>query len=177
LVCVEYEIEKGTLKQWDALHGWLTFLFPAFHIDMMQRVYTGPIDTYFSKQGWPALEYRSLDFERKVALNTEFFQPNSVVNHPSSEDDFTRIVEYKHFLKQRSPHTVYYVERSKDGGEPYYPVPNKRNKDLFAKYQKMADNEDGVYFVGRLANYKYFNMDEAILNALELFDKVSSASS
>lgn len=142
-----------------------------------QIVYTGPIDTYFSKQGWPALEYRSLDFERKVALNTEFFQPNSVVNHPSSEDDFTRIVEYKHFLKQRSPHTVYYVERSKDGGEPYYPVPNKRNKDLFAKYQKMADNEDGVYFVGRLANYKYFNMDEAILNALELFDKVSSASS
>ena len=69
------------------------------------------------------------------------------------------------------------MERSKDGGEPYYPVPNKRNKDLFAKYQKMADNEDGVYFVGRLANYKYFNMDEAILNALELFDKVSSASS
>ncbi len=123
--------------------------------------------------GWPKLEYRSLDFERKVAYNTEHFQPNSVVNHPGMEDDYTRIVEYKHLLKQKSPHTVYFIERSKDGGDPYYPVPNKKNKDLYKKYQEMATKERNVTFVGRLANYKYFNMDQAILNALEIFDMSS----
>ena len=137
------------------------------------RYYTGPIDSYFSDLGWPKLEYRSLDFERKVAYNTEYFQPLSVVNHPGNQDDYTRIVEYKHLLNQTSPHTVYFIERSKDGGDPYYPVPNKKNKDLFKKYQDMALKEKEVTFVGRLANYKYFNMDQAILNALEMFDKTS----
>jgi len=100
----------------------------------------------------------------------------SVVNHPSPKNHFTRIVEYKHLLNQKSPHTVYFIERSKDGGEPYYPVPNKHNKDLYKKYQEMADKEEGVHFVGRLANYKYFNMDQAILNALEIFDRVTGKS-
>jgi len=133
--------------------------------------YTGPIDAYFSHLGWPKLEYRSLDFERRVAFNTEFYQPMSVVNHPGLIDDYTRIVEYKHFLKQSSPHTVYFIERSKDGGEPYYPIPNQKNKDLYLKYQEMTSKEKNVVFVGRLANYKYFNMDQAILNALEMFDR------
>lgn len=141
----------------------------------MFRFYTGPIDTYYASTGWPKLEYRSLDFERKVALNTDYFQPNSVVNHPSQENDFTRIVEYKHFLNQKSPHTIYFIERSRDGGEPYYPVPTKRNKDLYKKYQEMTLKEPGVHFVGRLANYKYFNMDAAILNALEIFDSFAGA--
>ncbi len=152
-----------------------TFL-ASLNIPTNPRFYTGPIDTYFSHLGWPKLEYRSLDFERKVALNKEYFQPNSVVNHPSTDNDFTRIVEYKHLPNQSSssPHTVYFIERSKDGGEPYYPVPNQKNKDLYKKYQEMAgkeESENGVFFVGRLANYKYFNMDQAILNALELFDR------
>ena len=140
--------------------------------------YTGQIDTYFADLGWPKLEYRSLDFEQVVQKNTPgYFQPAPVVNHPQFEDvkgnkiDYTRIVEYKHLLNQTSDHTIYVIERSKDGGEPYYPVPNQENKDLYKKYQDMADKEDGVTFVGRLANYKYFNMDDAILNALELFDK------
>ncbi|KAL7544106.1 hypothetical protein ACHAXR_013584 [Thalassiosira sp. AJA248-18] len=140
--------------------------------------YTGPIDTYFADLGWPKLEYRSLSFERVVQKDTPgFFQPAAVVNHPQNKDtdgkevDFTRIVEYKHLLNQTSDHTIYFIERSKDGGEPYYPVPNKENKDLYKRYQEMAEKEEGVTFVGRLANYKYFNMDDAILNALELFDK------
>jgi hypothetical protein len=133
--------------------------------------YTGPIDTYFAHLGWPKLEYRSLDFERVVQKNTDYFQPASVVNHPQASSDFTRIVEYKHLLNQTSPHTIYFVERSKDDGEPYYPVPNEQNQELYRRYQKMASKEKDVTFVGRLANYKYFNMDEAILNALELFDK------
>ena len=140
--------------------------------------YTGPVDTYFADLGWPKLEYRSLEFERVVQDNTPgYFQQASVVNHPQATDvdgkevDFTRIVEYKHLLNQTSDKTIYFIERSKDGGEPYYPVPNEENKNLYKRYQEMAEKEEGVTFVGRLANYKYFNMDDAILNALELFDK------
>ena len=130
--------------------------------------FTGPIDAYFAHLGLPRLEYRSLDFERKVIRDVGYFQPNSVVNHPSQDVDYTRIVEYKHMLNQTSPHTVLFYERSKADGEPYYPVPNPENKALYAKYQAMADMEPNVTFVGRLANYKYFNMDQTIKNALQL---------
>eukprot|EP00536_Pseudo-nitzschia_multiseries_P010866 jgi/Psemu1/297693/fgenesh1_pm.348_\ len=136
--------------------------------------FTGPIDAYFAHMGYEKLEYRSLDFERKVVRNTGdrgTFQPKFVVNHPSSDTNFTRIVEYKHLLNQTSEHTVLFIERSKDGGEPYYPVPNEKNKALYRRYQELAAKEPNVTFVGRLANYKYFNMDQAIINALELFDK------
>jgi UDP-galactopyranose mutase len=137
--------------------------------------YSGPIDTYFADLGWDKLEYRSLHFERVVEYNVtnNFYQPAFVVNHPKEETPYTRIVEYKHLPGQAdvSPHTVFFLEHSKDGGEPYYPVPNQRNKELYAKYQAMADKEKNVIFVGRLANYKYFNMDQAILNALELYDR------
>ena len=132
--------------------------------------YTGPIDRYFADLGWPKLEYRSLDFERRVVKNVDKFQPKGVVNHPSADVNFTRIVEYKHFLDQKSPHTILFYEHSKDTGEPYYPVPNPVNKELFERYKRMAQQENDVTFVGRLANYKYFNMDQTIENALQLFD-------
>ncbi len=136
--------------------------------------FTGPIDAYFAHMGYKKLEYRSLDFERKVVKDVglrETYQPKFVVNHPSADANFTRIVEYKHLLNQTSEHTILFIERSKDGGEPYYPVPNEENKALYRKYQELSEKEANVTFVGRLANYKYFNMDQAILNALELFDK------
>ena len=140
--------------------------------------YSGQIDTYYSQLNWPKLEYRSLSFERVVQHDTPgYYQEAFVVNHPQATDtdgnevDYTRIVEYKHLLNQTSDSTVYFIERSKDGGEPYYPVPNEENKELYKRYQEMASKEEGVSFVGRLANYKYFNMDDAILNALELFDR------
>ncbi|GFH52652.1 UDP-galactopyranose mutase [Chaetoceros tenuissimus] len=136
--------------------------------------FSGPIDAYFSQEGYEKLEYRSLEFERKVIQDIgeeKTYLPASVVNYPSAEYNFTRIVEYKHYLEQKSPHTVLFYETSNDGGEPYYPVPNKRNQDLYKKYQAMALKEPNVTFVGRLANYKYFNMDQSILNALELFDQ------
>jgi len=145
--------------------------------------YSGPIDTYFADLGWPRLEYRSLSFERVVEKGVgkgKYFQPAAVVNHPQltvngdpngQPVDFTRIVEYKHLLNQTSDDTVYFIERSGDVGEPYYPVPNDENKELYLKYQEMSKKEKGVTFVGRLANYKYFNMDDAIKNALELFDE------
>lgn len=137
--------------------------------------YTGPVDRYFADTGLKKLEYRSLDFERRVVKNIGFYQPKGVVNHPAASDNFTRIVEYKHFLNQTSDHTVLYLEHSKDSGEPYYPVPNPENKELFAKYKEMSDKEPGVAFVGRLANYKYFNMDQTIENALTLFDDDSAS--
>mmetsp|Transcript_7125 Transcript_7125/g.13162 ORF Transcript_7125/g.13162 Transcript_7125/m.13162 type:complete len:439 (+) Transcript_7125:145-1461(+) len=134
-------------------------------------VYTGPVDLYFASQGHERLEYRSINFHIERYLNYGFYQANSVVNYPGKEVEFTRIVEYKHFLNQKSPHTVIVKETTTDKGDPYYPVLNERNMELFSKYKKLADAEKNVHFVGRLANYKYFNMDAAILNSLEYFDE------
>ena len=132
--------------------------------------YTGPIDRYFG--GLPPLEYRSLRFETIRLRNVPFFQPNSVINYPSPDVPYTRIVEYKHFLHQESPHTTIVRETSTDEGEPFYPVPNPENQALYARYKALADREIGVYFAGRLAGYKYYNMDQAILAALELCDRL-----
>jgi UDP-galactopyranose mutase len=137
--------------------------------------YTGPVDRYFADSGLKKLEYRSLDFERRVFKTVGFYQPRGIVNHPGLSDNFTRIVEYKHFLNQTSNYTVVFVEYSKGTGEPYYPVPNPENQDLFAKYKEMCGKEPGVSFVGRLANYKYFNMDQTIENSLALFDEDSAS--
>lgn len=136
-------------------------------------IYTGPIDVYFSSSNLPRLEYRSIVFHNKTYYNTKFFQPNSVVNFPSKDTPFTRSIEYKHFLNQQSPHTVVISETTSSGGDPYYPVPDERNQELYKKYQHLAHTEEAerrVLFVGRLANYKYFNMDEAIKNSLDTFN-------
>ena len=104
-------------------------------------VFTGPIDAYFASKGLPKLEYRSIYFEKEYMEPTSgFFQPAWVVNHPEAEVNWTRISEYKHAPNQPTgvkehPGTVVYKEYSTDVGDPYYPVPNKRNKELYAKYQ------------------------------------------
>lgn len=135
--------------------------------------YTGPIDAYFQNM-YESLEYRSIDFKVQRMYDIGYFQPNSVVNYPQNDIDYTRIVEYKHFLHQRSPHTVIVSETTNDNSKfPYYPIPNERNKKLYEKYKELALLEKDVYFIGRLANYKYFNMDQAILNALEFFDSLN----
>ena len=135
-------------------------------------IFTGQIDSYF--KGIEKLEYRSIDFNIEVKKNINYFQPNSVVNYPENNVVFTRIVEYKHFLNQKSNDTIIVTETTNDNGEPYYPVPNKKNIELYEKYKKLAINEESknVFFIGRLANYKYFNMDEAILNSLNFFNNV-----
>ncbi len=135
-------------------------------------IFTGPIDEYFKDKGMEKLEYRSIDFGMYIYKNTNYFQPNSVVNYPECNVPYTRIVEYKHFLNQKSDHTIIVTEVSKDDGDPYYPVPTDRNKSLYDKYKKLAEEEEknNIFFVGRLANYKYFNMDQAIENALNFFE-------
>lgn len=87
-------------------------------------VFTGPIDSFFPH--YEKLEYRSIHFETQIIKNTNYFQPNSVVNYPNRDIPYTRIVEYKHFLNQKSKDTIIVIEITNDFGEPYYPVPNKK---------------------------------------------------
>lgn len=132
--------------------------------------YTGPIDRFFG-QG-EQLEYRSLLFERVAVMNhVGTVQPVSVINYPSADYEYTRIIEYKHFLRQQSPHTVLFREYPSDIGEPYYPVPSKRNMDLYESLRMRAGEIPNVIFVGRLASYKYINMDQAIDDALSVFER------
>ena len=132
--------------------------------------YTGPIDTYFSDAGYDKLEYRSIRFEEET-LDMDLFEPRGQVNYPSLEQPFTRIIEYKHFLNQQVPgKTTIVKEYSTAEGDPYYPVPTERNQALYKKYQELSTKEKNVHFVGRLATYKYYNMDMAILAALEMVD-------
>jgi UDP-galactopyranose mutase len=144
-------------------------------------VYTGQIDSYYAALGMPKLEYRSLRFEEEFvdAPDGGFFQEAMVVNYPSADVPFTRVVEYKHTPNQPNKikkgavrGSLIAREYSCADGEPYYPVPNPENRALYEKYAALAAKEPGVAFVGRLASYKYFNMDQAILNALEMFDNL-----
>jgi UDP-galactopyranose mutase len=135
--------------------------------------YTGPIDRFFGFKHSleQKLEYRSINFVSET-VDQEFYQENSVVNYPGTEVDFTRIIEYKHFGNQKSDKTTIVREFTVDEGEPYYPVPNSRNQDIYNLYKEEAEKLTDVFFVGRLANYKYFNMDQAFKNALDLFKKL-----
>lgn len=133
-------------------------------------VYTGQTDTHYAGFGMPKLEYRSLRFEEEYIPDVDFFQEAMVVNYPSADVPFTRIFEYKHTPNQPpcrhfKSGTLIAREYSINGGEPYYPVPNPQNKALYGNYARMAGMEENVRFVGRLASYKYFNMDEALLSS------------
>lgn len=139
--------------------------------------YTGPVDRFFEFKHslHEMLEYRSINFVKET-VDAEYFQENSVVNYPGMEVPFTRIIEYKHFGNQQSDKTTIVKEYTVDEGDPYYPVPNPRNQEIYAKYKIEADKLADIYFVGRLANYKYFNMDQAFKNALDLFDTLEMES-
>ena len=134
-------------------------------------IYTGPVDRYFSDLGYEKLEYRSIDFVFEIHENMNYYQPYTQVNYPNHEE-FTRITEYKHPYNQKSKHTIITKEYSNSYGEPYYPVLNDKNLELFEKYKKMSieETKNNIHFVGRLANYKYFNMDQAIKNSLDYFN-------
>jgi UDP-galactopyranose mutase len=137
--------------------------------DWNQLVFTGPIDMYFKGNDLAALEYRSIEFKKEYHVTSGFYQANSVVNYSDAANEYTRCVEYKHFLNQKSPWTIMVKEKTTDKGEPYYPVPTETNRALYQKYKALADNAEGVHFVGRLASYKYFNMDQAIRNAMDYY--------
>lgn len=134
-----------------------------------KTLFTGMIDEFYGyKLG--TLQYRTVRFETEV-LECENYQGNAVVNYTSHEVPFTRIIEHKHFEFGKQPKTVISREYSsewKPGIEPYYPINNDENNELFAKYRELADKEEKVIFGGRLGNYKYYDMDKVIEAALEL---------
>ena len=128
-------------------------------------IFTGPIDNYFGDKGLEKLEYRSINFTIEHKMNEDYYQKNSVVNYADMDIPYTRCVEYKHFLDQESEHTIVIKEESTDEGEPYYPVLNEKNKSLYNKYRELALQEkQNIHFIGRLANYKYFNYFFIIIN-------------
>lgn len=132
--------------------------------------FTGPIDRYFGEKH-DRLQYRSIRFEIEHH-NVAQRQSRAQINYPGPEVPFTRITEPKLATGQKTPRTTTIREYSTWEGEPYYPVPNPQNHEVFARYQTEADKLANVYFVGRLANYKYFNMDQAFLNALDVYNSL-----
>lgn len=142
-------------------------------------VYTGPIDAYFG-YSLGALEYRSVRFETEV-LDIPNFQGNAAVNYTDRETPWTRIIEHKWFefgkdeQGQELPKTVISREYSsewKPGDEPYYPVNDEKNGALYAEYKKLADAEQNVIFGGRLAEYRYYDMDAVIASALQKSEEI-----
>jgi len=135
-------------------------------------IFTGPIDEYFGHRFGP-LPYRSLRFEPET-LAQEFFQPAMQVNYPN-DHEFTRIVEIKHATGQRLPVTTIVREYPEDFGpgcEPYYPIPAPDARALYQRYAELGEREPGVSFVGRLAMYRYYNMDQVVGMALAEFEKL-----
>ena len=133
-------------------------------------VYTGMIDAYFDFC-YGALEYRSLRFETEV-LDEENHQGNAVVNYTEYEVPYTRVIEHKHFEYGTQPKTVITREYPKPwekGDEPYYPVNDKKNMELYERYRALAAQERNVAFGGRLGQYRYYDMDDTIAAALDLF--------
>jgi len=133
-------------------------------------IYTGPIDEYFDFR-FGKLPYRSLKFDHQT-LDQEQFQPVAVVNYPDEQVPYTRISEYKHLTGQDAPVTTITYEYPSAEGDPYYPIPRPENQELFKKYEALADETDGVTFVGRLATYRYYNMDQIVGQALATFRRM-----
>lgn len=139
-------------------------------------VYTGPIDAFYNYQ-FGKLPYRSLRFDHQYLPETEQFQPVGTVNYPDLGDgDFTRITEFKHLTGQHCSGTSIVTEYPMDEGEPYYPVPRPSNDALYKRYAALAEDETKVSFVGRLAQYRYYNMDQVVGAALANAEKVINGS-
>lgn len=133
-------------------------------------IYTGPLDSYFNYIHGK-LPYRSLIFKFEYH-DIEYYQKVAQVNYCSIPPDFTRVVEFKHLTGQKAPGTTIAKEFPVSDGEPFYPIPNEENNRVFNLYKKEAQKIKHLYFCGRLADYKYYNMDQVIARALKLFEKI-----
>lgn len=139
-------------------------------IPFQQLVYTGPIDEFFENR-LGKLPYRSLEF-RHETKSISRFQPVGTVNFPN-EHPYTRVTEFKHLTGQEHEKTSIVYEIPTAEGDPYYPVPRAANNALYEQYKAMASDVPNVHFVGRLATYKYYNMDQVVAQALALFSRIS----
>jgi UDP-galactopyranose mutase len=135
--------------------------------------YTGPIDEYFDFR-FGALPYRSLRFEHQHLAAVEQFQPVGTVNYPNDQL-YTRITEFKHLTGQRHTGTSIVREYSTAEGEPYYPIPRPENSEIYQKYAQEAASQKDTFFVGRLAQYRYYNMDQVVAAALKTCETVFKA--
>jgi UDP-galactopyranose mutase len=136
-------------------------------------IFTGPVDEFFGYR-YGKLPYRSLRFDHRT-LDCERHQQSAVVNYPSPDIAYTRITEYKHLTGQKHPKTSISYEYPTDEGEPYYPVPRPQNAVLYERYRALADTVPEVRFVGRLATYRYYNMDQVVGQALATYRRIAAA--
>jgi UDP-galactopyranose mutase len=139
------------------------------HISYREMIYTGPVDAFFDHR-FGALPYRSLEFVHETH-ERERFQPVGTVNYPN-EHLFTRITEFKHLTGQQHAKTSIVYEYPRAEGDPYYPVPQPANHALYQQYHQLAEQTPGVHFCGRLATYRYYNMDQVVAQALTLFQRL-----
>jgi UDP-galactopyranose mutase len=138
-------------------------------IPHQEVVYTGPVDEFFDFR-FGKLPYRSIDFKFQT-LNESLHQPVAVINYPN-DYAYTRVTEFKHLTGQQHAKTTLVYEYPRADGDPYYPVPRPENAQLYARYKALAETTSGVHFVGRLATYKYYNMDQVTAQALATFDRL-----
>ena len=134
-----------------------------------RMIYTGPVDEFFDYR-YGKLPYRSLRFEFET-VNQEWVQPVAVVNYPN-EHLYTRVTEFKHLTGQEHRKSSLVYEYPLAEGDPYYPVPRPENNELYKKYQALAEERSDVHFVGRLATYKYYNMDQVVAQALAVYARI-----
>jgi len=146
-------------------------------VSFKEMIYTGPVDEYFGYR-YGKLPYLSLDFKHET-LDQERALAAPVVNFPNEDSPYDRVTEFKALTGQQHPKTslVYEIPKPKGDGDPYYPVPRPENAALYAKYKALAEATPGVHFVGRLATYQYYNMDQVVAQALALFEKLMARQS
>jgi UDP-galactopyranose mutase len=139
--------------------------YPSHHI-----IYTGPIDEYFN-YCFGKLPYRSLRFEHEHFPQKDQFQEVGTINYPN-DHQYTRITEFKHLTGQQHSGTSTVKEYPQSEGDPYYPIPNDANEELFRRYEALAKDIQNVTFVGRLAQYRYYNMDQVVGAALTAAERL-----
>jgi UDP-galactopyranose mutase len=138
-------------------------------IKFNKMIYTGPIDYFFNYE-FGNLPYRSIRFEFK-SFNRKYFQEAAQINFVDDKNSYTRVVEHKYLSGQSTAKTTVSFEYSNFDGEPFYPVPSKENNNLFNKYHQRSQSLSSVFFLGRLAEYQYYNMDQVVANTLQIFQE------
>lgn len=154
-------IELRTATDYDAVRN---------HLHPKHTIYTGPIDAYFNYQ-FGHLPYRSLRFDFEHIATKSIHQPVGTVNYPN-DHDFTRITEFKHLTGQKHRGTTLVREYPRPEGDPYYPIPRRENEILYQQYKNLADALPDVTFVGRLAQYRYYNMDQVVGAAMKAVEPI-----
>ena len=138
-------------------------------VDYKKMIFTGPVDEYFDYR-FGKLPYRSIEFKFET-LDQEQFQETGTINYPN-DYAFTRITEFKYLSGQKNKKTSVVYEFPKSEGDPYYPIPKPDNAALYQRYRELTLQMENTYFVGRLATYKYYNMDQVVAQALSTFKKI-----